>query len=101
MTFEQLLEGAEIIARHGDSTVRGIAYDSRKVKQGYVFVAMRGGTSDGNRFIDQAIAAGASACDETSITTSVAPLAKPCESISFNSSASGVVCGAGRLLPAT
>ena len=61
MTFEQLLEGAEIIARHGDSTVRGIAYDSRKVKQGYVFVAMRGGTSDGNRFIDQAIAAGASA----------------------------------------
>jgi UDP-N-acetylmuramoyl-L-alanyl-D-glutamate--2,6-diaminopimelate ligase len=61
MTFEQLLEGAEVIARQGDSTVRGIAYDSRKVQQGFVFVAMHGETSDGNRFIDQAIAAGVSA----------------------------------------
>ena len=61
MTFEQLLEGAEVIARQGDSTVRGLAYDSRKVQQGFVFVAMRGESSDGNGFIDQAIAAGATA----------------------------------------
>jgi UDP-N-acetylmuramoyl-L-alanyl-D-glutamate--2,6-diaminopimelate ligase len=61
MTFEQLLEGAEILSRQGDATVRGIAYDSRKVQPGYAFVAMRGETSDGNRFIDQAIAEGASA----------------------------------------
>jgi UDP-N-acetylmuramoyl-L-alanyl-D-glutamate--2,6-diaminopimelate ligase len=36
-----------------------VEYDSRRVKPGCVFVAMRGETSDGNRFIDQAIANGA------------------------------------------
>jgi len=36
-----------------------VEYDSRQVKPGSVFVAMRGETSDGNRFIDQAIKAGA------------------------------------------
>lgn len=41
--------------------VRGIQYDSRRVQQGDIFVAMRGGTADGNRFIDVAIAQGASA----------------------------------------
>jgi UDP-N-acetylmuramoyl-L-alanyl-D-glutamate--2,6-diaminopimelate ligase len=61
MTFEQLLEGAEILARQGDATVRGLTYDSRKVQPGFAFLAMRGESSDGNRFIDQAIAAGASA----------------------------------------
>lgn len=61
MTFEQLLEGAEILARQGDATLRGIAYDSRKVQPDFAFIAMRGESSDGNRFIDQAIAAGASA----------------------------------------
>ena len=34
-------------------------YDSRRVKPGCVFVAMRGETSDGNRFIDRALQAGA------------------------------------------
>ena len=34
-------------------------YDSRRVKPGTLFVAMRGETSDGNRFIDTAIQAGA------------------------------------------
>jgi UDP-N-acetylmuramoyl-L-alanyl-D-glutamate--2,6-diaminopimelate ligase len=36
-----------------------VEYDSRRVKPGCVFVAMRGESSDGNRFIDQAIQAGA------------------------------------------
>ena len=39
--------------------ITGIEYDSRKVKTGAVFVAMCGGTTDGNRFVDKAIAAGA------------------------------------------
>ncbi len=61
MTFEQMLQGAEVLSRSGNSDVTGLAYDSRQVKPGYVFLAMRGESSDGNRFIDRAIAAGASA----------------------------------------
>src|SRR5262249_11921280 len=34
-------------------------YDSRRIKPGDVFVAMRGESSDGNQFIDKAIASGA------------------------------------------
>lgn len=61
MTFQHLLQGAEILAQSGDAVIRGIAYDSRRVQPGFAFLAMRGETSDGNRFIDQAIAAGATA----------------------------------------
>jgi UDP-N-acetylmuramoyl-L-alanyl-D-glutamate--2,6-diaminopimelate ligase len=39
----------------------GITHDSRKVKPGDVFVAMRGATSDGNAFIEAAIKNGAAA----------------------------------------
>src|SRR6266851_5077474 len=59
MTFQQVLDGAEVLARSGDPGVSSVEYDSRRVKPGCVFVAMRGETSDGNRFIDQAIQAGA------------------------------------------
>src|SRR5438552_11790758 len=59
MTFQQLLDGAEILWQSGDPGVSGVEYDSRRVKSGCVFVAMRGESSDGNRFIDQAIKAGA------------------------------------------
>jgi UDP-N-acetylmuramoyl-L-alanyl-D-glutamate--2,6-diaminopimelate ligase len=59
MTFQQLLDGAEVLVQNGDPGVSGVEYDSRRVKPGSVFVAMRGESSDGNRFIDQAIQAGA------------------------------------------
>ena len=42
-----------------DFTVQGVAFDSREVTQGDLFVAMRGEVSDGHKFIDKAIAAGA------------------------------------------
>jgi UDP-N-acetylmuramoyl-L-alanyl-D-glutamate--2,6-diaminopimelate ligase len=61
MTFQQALDGAEVLARSGDPVVSSVEYDSRRVKPGSVFVAMRGEASDGNKFIDQAIAAGAAA----------------------------------------
>lgn len=41
--------------------VTGVEYDSRRVKRGNVFVAMRGGTADGNRYIDAALTRGAAA----------------------------------------
>src|SRR5277367_2984111 len=59
MTFQQLLDGAEVLSQSGDPGVSGVEYDSRRVKPGCVFVAMHGESSDGNRFIDQAIQAGA------------------------------------------
>ena len=59
MTFQQLLQGAEVLSQSGNPAVAGVEYDSRRVRPGTAFVAMKGETSDGNRFIDQAIAAGA------------------------------------------
>src|SRR5450755_2505858 len=59
MKFQQLLQGAEVLSQSGDPGVAGVEYDSRRVRPGTVFVAMKGETSDGNRFIDQAIAGGA------------------------------------------
>jgi len=59
MTFLDLLDGAELLAQSGNPQVTGVEYDSRRVNPGDVFVAMQGGSSDGNRFVAQAIAAGA------------------------------------------
>jgi len=63
MTFLDLLDSVEVLAQsgnpHENPTVTGVEYDSRRVKPGNVFVAVQGGSNDGNRFIDQAIAAGA------------------------------------------
>lgn len=59
MTLQQLLDGAEFLSQTGNPDVTSVEYDSRRVKPGSVFVAMHGETSDGNRFIDQAIKAGA------------------------------------------
>ncbi len=41
--------------------VVGVEYDSRRVSRGDVFVAMRGGVSDGNRYIEASVAQGAAA----------------------------------------
>jgi len=68
MAFQQLLDGAEILSQSGNPPIKGVDYDSRRIRPGFVFVAMKGETSDGNRFIDQAIAAGAVAIVTDSAT---------------------------------
>jgi UDP-N-acetylmuramoyl-L-alanyl-D-glutamate--2,6-diaminopimelate ligase len=73
MTFQQLLDGAEVLAQSGHPEVSSVEYDSRRVKPGCVFVAMRGESSDGNRFIDTAIQAGAVAV----VTDSAAERPRP------------------------
>src|SRR5205807_2463608 len=59
MTFQQILDGAEVLSQRGNPGATGLEYDSRRVKPGDVFLAMRGEASDGNKYIDKAIAAGA------------------------------------------
>ncbi len=45
----------------GDVEITGIAYDSRRVKRGDLFVAVTGINSDGHSYLAEAIAAGAAA----------------------------------------
>jgi len=59
MTFLDLLDGAEYVAQQGNPEIAGLDYDSRRVKPGWCFVAMHGGSTDGNRYIDAALQAGA------------------------------------------
>jgi len=58
---EILPPDAEFEARFADLAVGGVTADSRTVKSGEVFVAIAGGKTDGLRFVDAAIAAGAAA----------------------------------------
>src|SRR5438105_12688237 len=64
MKFSQLMAGLEVVSSFGEPSlfqveITGIEYDSRRVTSGNLFVAMRGESTDGNRFIDAAIAGGA------------------------------------------
>jgi len=63
MLWSDVIAAVRVVETAGrrDIEVRGVQYDSRRVSAGDVFVAMRGGTSDGNQFIDAAIAKGAAA----------------------------------------
>ncbi len=62
MHFDEIVRGVETLERAGGNPpITGVEYDSRRVGPGNLFVAMKGESSDGNRFIAAAIAAGASA----------------------------------------
>jgi len=62
MNFSNLLRQVEIAERAGlNPAVRDVVYDSRNVTPGAVFVAMHGGTTDGNRYVDTALQLGAAA----------------------------------------
>ena len=61
MKWKDLIEEVTAVGAGGDSAepVTGVEYDSRRVRKGSVFVAMKGGSTDGNRYVEKAIAAGA------------------------------------------
>ncbi len=63
LLFSELIAEQPVLYKQGDLEVpvRGIAYDSRRVEQGYVFVAIEGFQTDGHLFIDEAVARGAAA----------------------------------------
>ena len=59
MNFSDLLRGTGLEPVGGNPQIAGVDYDSRRVKPGWAFVAMRGEATDGNRYIDVAIRNGA------------------------------------------
>ena len=59
MTFTELLQGLAIPHSGGATVVSGLDYDSRRLQPGWVFVAMKGESTDGNRYIDVALEKGA------------------------------------------
>jgi len=60
MNSEQVFRGVSATEWRGTGVdVGGVEYDSRRVSAGDLFVAMRGGSADGNKFIDSALAKGA------------------------------------------
>jgi len=61
--FESLVGAMAGVRLHGAASVQvtGIAYDSRKVEPGWVFIAVRGEHVDGHSFIPQAVDRGAAA----------------------------------------
>jgi UDP-N-acetylmuramoyl-L-alanyl-D-glutamate--2,6-diaminopimelate ligase len=62
MNWETVCAGLTAVERGGPSVeVDGVDYDSRRVGRGDVFVAMRGEATDGNRFVEAAVAQGAAA----------------------------------------
>jgi len=58
--IQQVLQGVPYLRRNGvDVAISGVEYDSRRIAPGSLFVAMQGGTTDGNRYIASAIKQGA------------------------------------------
>ncbi len=56
MQFDELLRDVGIRERAGSNPrVSDVVYDSRKVTPGALFVAMQGGTTDGNRYVENAL----------------------------------------------
>lgn len=63
MQYQELLSGLEIIESSGSAEVNidNIVYDSRKARQGSLFVCVDGYITDGHKYISQAASQGVSA----------------------------------------
>jgi len=59
--LKDILYRVHITSTSGDMNVdvKGIAFDSRKVQSGYLFIAVKGTQSDGHSFIEKAVSNGA------------------------------------------
>lgn len=64
MKLSKLINSVRIIhvaGNEADLEIRGVTIDSRNVKEGWMFVAIKGFQTDGHKFIPQALANGANA----------------------------------------
>ncbi len=60
ITLKNILQGIEVVAARGlETPITGIHYDSRQVKPGFIFVAIKGFRTDGHFYLDEAAARGA------------------------------------------
>ncbi len=61
MILKQMMSGLDAVLEHGswDTEIKNIAYDSRKVEEGSLFVCIQGMAADGHTFIKEAVARGA------------------------------------------
>ena len=87
MKFSDLLFGAEMLSITGEADIFGLQYDSRKMQTGDCFVAMKGESTNGNEYIDSAIARGAFAVVTDSPEES-APLARILSALTLKTPAS-------------
>jgi UDP-N-acetylmuramoyl-L-alanyl-D-glutamate--2,6-diaminopimelate ligase len=72
LTLADLFPDVILAGEAGTLPVSGLTADSRAVKPGFVFAALSGSKTDGSKFVDDAIAAGAVAIlSETPIEASV------------------------------
>jgi UDP-N-acetylmuramoyl-L-alanyl-D-glutamate--2,6-diaminopimelate ligase len=78
LDLDRILRGVDILRRVGPNpAVMGVEYDSRRVREGSLFVAFRGGTTDGNHYIPQAVAQGTRAIVTDSAAGFAAAVAHP------------------------
>lgn len=63
MFLGKLIDGIDVLKVDGSGTIdiKGIAYDSRTVEPGFLFVAVPGFKTDGHNYVRQAVEAGAPA----------------------------------------
>jgi UDP-N-acetylmuramoyl-L-alanyl-D-glutamate--2,6-diaminopimelate ligase len=77
--LSQLIDGIDLLSRHGnaDPVIKQVAYDSRKVTRGTLFVAIPGDHVDGHTFIGEAVKRGAAAVlySDPAANVSKAPVA--------------------------
>ncbi|GAB1445316.1 UDP-N-acetylmuramoyl-L-alanyl-D-glutamate--2,6-diaminopimelate ligase [Flammeovirgaceae bacterium] len=73
--LKDILYKANITSASGDMgiSINGIAFDSRKVKEGFLFVAVKGTLSDGHDFIKSAVQKGAKAIVSEKLPETLSP----------------------------
>ena len=61
MSIDEIIYGIDLISFTGDRdrNISGIEFDSRLVKEGSLFIAVKGSKTDGHDYIQQAVASGA------------------------------------------
>jgi len=59
MKLKKLFKGLDIVRTFGDIDITSISTDSREVKNESLFIAIRGFTADGHRFVNDALKKGA------------------------------------------